>query len=90
MTIRDLLEALDGQGLVLTDEGLIKEGLTELGLDWGRPVGRSAGLPRLLAAAKGIRDELDALEKRRLPCIPSLGVCDDLDTAIRACEKGGD
>jgi hypothetical protein len=33
-TIKELLEHLDGSGLVLTDDDLIENGLAELGLDF--------------------------------------------------------
>jgi hypothetical protein len=32
VTIRDLLDALDGSGLVLTDDDLLEEALAEMGL----------------------------------------------------------
>jgi len=38
MNIKEILEALDGYGLVLTDDDLIDERLEELGIDKTKPV----------------------------------------------------
>tara|TARA_B100001057_G_C22511269_1_gene817990 strand:- start:173 stop:292 length:120 start_codon:yes stop_codon:yes gene_type:complete len=38
MTLKEILEALDGYGLILTDDELIEERLKELGIDIAKPV----------------------------------------------------
>jgi hypothetical protein len=42
MTISQLLESLDGYGLILTDNDLIQERLTELGMRRNTKVGATA------------------------------------------------